>query len=60
MQIEIREPSRAEMADYYRALPFAIGLPSWEPAPAAWHGGMLSFEVTVPGGSSLPMAGELD
>lgn len=92
------------MADYYRALPFAIGLPSWEPAPAAWHGGpepwpppcmpakgkqleefadarladvafhpvaalvdtkvvgssaMLSFEVTVPGGSSLPMAGEL-
>lgn len=39
VQIEIREPSRAEMADYYRVLPFANGLPHWEPAPAAWHGG---------------------
>lgn len=102
MQIEIREPSRAEMADYYRALPFANGLPSWEPAPAAWHGGpepwpplrapataeqleewadaslgdagfhpvaavvdskvvgasaMVTFEVTVPGGRTLPMGG---
>lgn len=90
------------MADYYRALPFANGLPHWEPAPAAWHGGpepwpplrspatagqleewtdadladatfhpvagivdgkvvgasaMLSFEVTVPGGRTLPMGG---
>ena len=27
------------MADYYRALPYANGLPHWEPAPAAWHGG---------------------
>jgi len=36
---EIREPSRTELPDYYRALPFANGLPSWEPAPAAWHGG---------------------
>ena len=27
------------MPDYYRALPFANGLPSWEPSDAAWHGG---------------------
>ena len=39
MTTEIREPSRTELPDYYRALPFANGLPSWEPAPAAWHGG---------------------
>lgn len=90
------------MADYYRALPFANGLPHWEPAPAAWHSGpepwppprppataeqleewadadladptfhpvaaivdgkivgasaMLSFDVTVPGGRTLPMGG---
>ncbi|HEX9030467.1 MAG TPA: GNAT family N-acetyltransferase, partial [Streptosporangiaceae bacterium] len=25
--------------EYLRVLPFANGLPSWEPAPAAWHGG---------------------
>jgi predicted acetyltransferase len=24
---------------YLKVLPFANGLPSWEPAPAAWHGG---------------------
>ncbi|TMR20808.1 hypothetical protein ETD86_17600 [Nonomuraea turkmeniaca] len=27
------------MNAYYRVLPFANGLPSWEPAEAAWHGG---------------------
>jgi predicted acetyltransferase len=37
--IEIRVPERAEMGGYYRALPFATGLPQWEPAPSAWHGG---------------------
>lgn len=90
------------MPTYYRALPFANGLPSWEPADAAWHGGSepwppsrppatvdqllewgatdlddpcfhpvgvfiddtcvgasgaLSFEVTVPGGATMRMAG---
>jgi predicted acetyltransferase len=99
---EVRPPLRAEMPAYYRALPFANGLPSWEPANAAWHGGnepwppprqpatedqltewadgdlkdpdyhpmaafvdgvcvgasaTISFHVTVPGGSTLPMAG---
>ena len=37
--IEIRPVNRAEAVDYLRVLPFANGLPSWEPAPAAWHGG---------------------
>lgn len=100
--IEIRAPRVEEMPAYYRALPFANGLPSWEPSNAAWHGGsepwppprvpatedqlsewaeedandssfhpvgtfidgkcvgasgVISFEVTVPGGFTLPMAG---
>lgn len=37
--IDVRTPSAGEMPDYYRALPFANGLPSWEPSDAAWHGG---------------------
>lgn len=100
--IEVRVPSREEMPSYYRALPFANGLPSWEPADAAWYGGSepwppprvpataeqlnqwaeadandptfhpvgtfvdgtcvgasgaISFEVTVPGGPTMRMAG---
>jgi predicted acetyltransferase len=37
--IEIRPVTRAEAVDYLRVLPAVNGLPSWEPAPAAWHGG---------------------
>lgn len=37
--IEIRPVTRAEAVSYLRVLPFTNGLPSWEPAPAAWHGG---------------------
>lgn len=39
MVTEIRPPRHDEMTAYYRALPFTNGLPSWEPADAAWHGG---------------------
>lgn len=39
MVTEVRSPRHDEMAAYYRALPYASGLPSWEPADAAWHGG---------------------
>lgn len=39
MVTEVRPPRRDEMAAYYRTLPFANGLPHWEPADAAWHGG---------------------
>ena len=28
-----------ELADYLKVLPYANGLPHWEPYPAAWHGG---------------------
>lgn len=100
--VEIRVPRRDEMPSYYRTLPAANGLPSWEPANAAWYGGSepwppprvpataeqlnewadedskdlafhpigafadgvcvggsgaISFEVTVPGGSTMRMAG---
>ena len=99
---EVRAPRLAEMPGYYQALPFGNGLPKWEPANAAWHGGSepwppprppataeqlskwaaadlkdqyfhpvavfvegtcvgasgaISFEVTVPGGAAIPMAG---
>lgn len=102
MVTEIRPPRPDEMTAYYRALPFANGLPKWEPADAAWHGGpepwppprapataeqldewaaadvrdesfhpvatfvdgtcvgasaTISFEVTVPGGGTVRMAG---
>lgn len=39
MVTQVRPPRRDEMNAYYRALPFANGLPHWEPAEAAWHGG---------------------
>lgn len=39
METAIRPPTRSEMPSYYQALPMGNGLPSWEPAPAAWHGG---------------------
>ncbi|MFF0645430.1 GNAT family N-acetyltransferase [Streptomyces tendae] len=39
MVTEVRAPRHDEMAAYYQALPYANGLPSWEPAEAAWHGG---------------------
>ncbi|WP_189825054.1 GNAT family N-acetyltransferase [Streptomyces finlayi] len=102
MVTEIRPPRPDEMTSYYKALPFANGLPQWEPANAAWHGGpepwppqrspasaeqlaawaredladpdfhpvgafvdgacvgasaTITFAVTVPGGSTVNMAG---
>ncbi|ELP68252.1 hypothetical protein STRTUCAR8_04178 [Streptomyces turgidiscabies Car8] len=39
MVTQVRAPRPDEMTAYYRALPFANGLPHWEPADAAWHGG---------------------
>jgi predicted acetyltransferase len=39
MSTEIRNVKPDEMADYLKVLPYANGLPHWEPFPAAWHGG---------------------
>ncbi|MFD4257212.1 GNAT family N-acetyltransferase [Streptomyces sp. NPDC058534] len=39
MVTQVRPPRPDEMSAYYRVLPFANGLPSWEPENAAWHGG---------------------
>lgn len=39
METEIRPIARFEAVDYLKVLPFANGLPNWEPVPAAWHGG---------------------
>lgn len=52
MSVEIRKPGRAELPDYYRALPVGNGLPSWEPAPAAWHGGPAAWPPA--GGPASP------
>ncbi|MEU7868976.1 GNAT family N-acetyltransferase [Dactylosporangium sp. NPDC049140] len=39
MTIEIRPIEPAEAHAYLKVLPYVNGLPHWEPAPAAWHGG---------------------
>ena len=39
MSTEIRKVKPDELADYLKVLPYANGLPHWEPFPAAWHGG---------------------
>jgi predicted acetyltransferase len=39
MTTEVRPITRDEAADYLKVLPFANGLPMWEPFPAAWYGG---------------------
>lgn len=31
--------TREEAVDYFRLMPYASGLPHWEPYPAVWHGG---------------------
>jgi len=35
----VRPIVQSEAVDYLKVLPFINGLPAWEPAPAAWHGG---------------------
>lgn len=39
MKREIRPVTRDEAVEYLKVLPFANGLPWWEPYPAAWYGG---------------------
>jgi predicted acetyltransferase len=39
MPTDVRPVTRAEAVEYLKVLPFANGLPMWEPYPAAWHGG---------------------
>lgn len=38
MTTDVRPITRDEALDYLKVLPFANGLPMWEPYPAAWHG----------------------
>ena len=39
MSTEIRPVKPDELTGYLKVLPYANGLPHWEPFPAAWHGG---------------------
>lgn len=37
--VVVRPVTRQEAVEYFRLMPYANGLPHWEPYPAAWHGG---------------------
>ncbi len=54
MSIEVRAIRRDEAVPYLKVLPFANGLPMWEPFPAAWHGGPEAWPAPRP-----PASGEL-
>jgi hypothetical protein len=46
--LEIRPVTRDEAVEYLKVLPFANGLPWWEPYPAAWHGGEAAYPPNRP------------
>ncbi|MGH3097313.1 MAG: GNAT family N-acetyltransferase [Streptosporangiales bacterium] len=48
MPTEVRPITRDEAVDYLKVLPFANGLPMWEPFPAAWHGGSGAWPAPRP------------
>lgn len=48
MPIDVRPITRDEAVDYLKVLPFANGLPMWEPFPAAWHGGAGAWPAPRP------------
>ena len=56
MGTEIRPVQRAEAVEYLRTLPYATGLPNWEPAPAAWHGGPGAWPPPRPPASAQQLA----
>ncbi len=41
--LEIRPITRDEAVEYLKVLPFANGMPWWEPYPAAWYGGQAVY-----------------
>jgi len=53
---EIRSIDCSEAIAYLKVLPFADGLPSWEPAPAAWHGGSGAWPPPLPPASEQDLA----
>lgn len=56
MALEIRPVTRDEAVEYLKVLPFANGLPWWEPYPAAWYGG----EAAYPPPRAPAPAGQLE
>ncbi len=60
MTVVIRPVERSEVADYLRVLPFANGLPSWEPAPAAWHSGAGAWPAPAAPASAVTLRGWVD
>jgi predicted acetyltransferase len=53
---EIRAITRDEAVEYLKVLPYANGLPHWEPAPAAWYGGAGAWPPPRPPASEQELA----
>jgi predicted acetyltransferase len=60
MSTEIRKVKPDELTDYLKVLPFANGLPHWEPFPAAWHGGPEAWPPPNPPASPAQLAAWAD
>ncbi len=60
VSVVIRPVERCEVVDYLRVLPFANGLPSWEPAPAAWHAGTAAWPQPAAPASGETLRGWVD
>lgn len=53
---EFRRVGPAELGDYVRILPYAAGLPHWEPYEAAWYGGSEAWPPPNPRASTDTLA----
>lgn len=60
MPTEIRKVKPDEMTDYLKVLPYANGLPHWEPFPAAWHGGPEAWPQPTAPASAAQLAAWAD
>jgi predicted acetyltransferase len=60
MSTEIRPVKPDELTDYLTVLPYANGLPHWEPYPAAWHGGPEAWPPPSAPASPVQLAAEAD
>lgn len=56
MPTEIRPVKPDELIAYLTVLPYANGLPHWEPFPAAWHGGAEAWPPPNPPATAAQLA----
>ena len=60
MSTETRTVKPDEIVDYLKVLPYANGLPHWEPFPAAWHGGPEAWPQPNPPATAEQLAAWAD